>query len=170
MKHPTLSLSDWAGPLCFLAAAGLLSAGFATAYGWIILPAASALLLVWWGSQWQGWRWLSALLLVLDVCAAAGGVLLGKNAAWLIAGVTTALAGWELAGQRQCQSRSTADVRYAVSRWSHFRLLAVVIALGLVFAEGGLFLRVSIPFWGIFFAGLLILFSLYRFFQAINHE
>jgi hypothetical protein len=168
MKSTTVSLSDWTASLCFLAAAALISDGFMIAYLGIILPVVSALLLVWWVLQWKCWRWLPSLLLVVDICAAAGGLLLGRNAAWVIAGTAAALAGWELAGQRQ--DRSGTRVRFTVSIWPHFRLLAVVIALGLVFAEGGLFLHVSIPFWGVFFAGLLILFSMYRFFQIINHE
>jgi hypothetical protein len=161
-------MSETTSVLCFLAAAVLLSAGYASVYGWVILLVVSTAMLVWWLFQRPGWHWLPVVLLVMDVSAAAGGVLVGKNAAWLVAAAAAALAGWELAGQREYRPGAYPRIQAALADRSHLRLLAVVIIAGLVCAEAGLFLQISIPFWGMFFAGLLILFCLYRFFQVIK--
>jgi hypothetical protein len=167
MRNEMISLSERAAPICFITAAAMLSAGSANLYtgaGWILVSTA---LLLWWYLRKPGWNLLPSVLLVLNICAAAGGILLGKEPAWMIFGTAAALAGWELTGQPGSRYGANNRNLNAVFQRKHLQLLMTAIVMGLGIAEIGLFLHIVLPFWAIFLAGMLILFSLYGLYRTL---
>ncbi len=167
MRKTKVSTPIWISILCFTLAAALLAFSFTGIFAWAILPALAAALSLWLNFQRLGWRWLPSVLLVLTVGEAAAGTLLAKNPALMIAAVSACLAGWELAEQTPYRQHSGAVSRISLSSAAWSRLAAAVI-LAMAIAEAGLLLRVTIPFWGVFLAALLIFFSLYRFYRIFT--
>jgi hypothetical protein len=162
MKNEVRSLRDGIGPIFFIVAAAILSAGFANIYTGASLCAISTALLLWWYFKKPGWNLLPPVLLVLVVSTAAGGVLLGTDPALMIAGAAAALAGWELTEQHKFRFGGNSRILYDALQRTRLRLVMTAIVLGLSFSEAGLLIHFALPFWVVFLAGLLILFSLYR--------
>jgi hypothetical protein len=167
MRNEMRSLSERAAPICFITAAVMLSAGSANLYTGAGLITASIALLLWRYLRKPGWNLLPSVLLILYVCAAAGGMLLGKEPTWMIFGAAAALAGWELTGQPGYWDGANNRSLNAIFERKHLRLLMITIVMGLGFAEIGLFLHIALPFWAVFLAGLLILFGLYRLYRTL---
>ena len=167
MKNSMASMRTWISILCFTLAAALLAFSFTDAIAWVILPALAAAMILWLNFQRLGWRWLPPVLLLIFVAAAAVGAILAKNPALLIAAAAASLAGWELAEQVPYRQRPGASAIISLSSAAWSRLAAAAI-LALIIAEVGLYLRMSLPFWGVFLAALLIFFSLYRFYQIFT--
>jgi hypothetical protein len=111
----------------------------------------------------------SAFLLVL-VCGAAGGAASGLSPAMMIAGAALALIFWEFMEQIVSRRREGDLSLYNDPKWARGKLLVVSVGIGLLLAEGGLQVHISLPFGVVILAVLLILFGFSRFYRVIVHE
>lgn len=112
---------------------------------------------------------LSSAILVLLVCAAAAGVLSGLSPAIMIAAAALALVFWELMEQMVTR-RKNDNVRARKNpEWVHIRLLVISVGTGLLLAEAGLQVHISLPFGIVILTGMLIPYCFYRFYRLIIH-
>jgi len=111
--------------------------------------------------------WLSSISLVLLVGAAAFGVLSGISPEIMIAGEALVLIVWELTWQIVCRRKDNIFPLHIFPKWAHIRLLVTSVGIGLLLAEGGLYVQISLPFGIVILEAFLILFSFYRFYRMI---
>jgi hypothetical protein len=79
------------------------------------------------------------------------------------------LMSWELTGRfRQQDEADMLQPGGSFSERSHICLLVLSIGIGLVLAEAGLLIHLQIPFIGLMLAGLLVIFSLYKFIRTFS--
>ncbi len=112
--------------------------------------------------------WLSSAFLILLVCGAAGGVLSGLSPALMVAGAALALVLWEFMGQVAYRRRDGDVPLRNNPKWAHLKLLVTSVGIGLLLAEGGLRVHLSLPFGIAVLAILLILFSFSRLYRLIR--
>jgi len=110
-------------------------------------------------------RWLSSLYLLLLVGGAAAGALLGLSPAMMIVGAALALISWELTEQMLHWPRDDVLPSLKIPKKAHLKVLMTSVGLGLMLAEGGLLMHISLPFGIVVLAVFLILFSFSRFYR-----
>lgn len=111
--------------------------------------------------------WLSSFYLLLLVGGAAAGALLGFHPALILAVAALALISWELLAQRIDWRSGDRLPSLKVPLWAHIKVLMISAGSGLLLAEGGLLVHISLPFGIVVLAVLLILFSFSRFYRLI---
>lgn len=116
----------------------------------------------------RGRIWIPSVLLVLLMCTAVIRVLTGYSPTVMIAGSALAVIIWELSGQIIYRRRDDNSHFLILPKWTHIRLLFTSVGIGLLVAEGGQQVRLSLPFGVVILAVLLILFSVSRFYRLIN--
>lgn len=83
---------------------------------------------VWLFTQWQGWRWFSALGLFIVILASAFGLWFGFSPGWMFSGAIFALFAWDMT---EFRLRMRSMVRDAAMRGMERRHLARVSLLSL---------------------------------------
>lgn len=109
--------------------------------------------------------WFSSLYLLLLVGGAAGGILSGLSPTVMIAAAALALISWELLEQAVRQRENNVLPSVNGVKLPHFTILMISVGSGLLLAEGGLLVHLSLPFGIVALAGLLILYSFSRFYR-----
>lgn len=112
--------------------------------------------------------WLPSVLLVMIVCVAVLGVLSGSSPALMIAVSTLALASWEIAEQVAQRWENHKFHPDHLIKWVPRKLLLTSVGMGLLIAEVGLQIQLTVPFGVVIFAVLLILFGFTRFYRVMN--
>jgi hypothetical protein len=161
---------------CAGLAAVALGLGYGLAGRWAGIPAVAALLLLWLVGR-QRWRWTATMGLVSFSGAAAAGVLLGLDAAWMVTGLVAALCTWDLDHfARRLQGVDWADgngertaLRRELER-SHLGWLLAVAGLGLLLAALALRVRVRLAFLTAVLLGLLAVLGLSRAIAFLRGE
>ena len=152
--------------ICLILAAALLAGGYALDSSWVGAAAVLTLAACWGIGRRFHWNWLHSALLAGYGIAAAGGILLGISAHWMIAGCAFGLAGWELASEDWVPTNDPA-LPWRILLWRKtLPSLAGSVGLGLLAAEILLLVRVSVPFGVMLLAALLGIVSLYLFYRA----
>ena len=153
---------------CGLAAIVCLVCPFGLTGQWsVIVFLGTALLLGWLFRSKIGALFLSVqfVFYLLAVCA---GLLMKLEFVWIIVGVTAALGCWDLAQFRpRLQTGTRTDLVLLLER-RHVQCLTAPLALGLLLALMGVFLRVQLPFGWLVFIVLLALGSLYGFSRLVQ--
>ncbi len=143
---------------CPIACAVCLAAGYASAGQWLGVPLAA---LVW--AAWHfGAKWPPTLMLIASVVVAAGGLVAGASAQWMVLSTTLALASWDLA---HWDSFLVGDMPAEVERrleQKHYACLALALVPALLVAVAGPSLRLEIPFGILVAVALLALLGLDR--------
>jgi hypothetical protein len=151
-----------------LAAILLLGGGFAAAGMWpVVLVIAVVILFRLFTRRLQS-RVISWAVLVMFTGIAAFGVLNQVSAYLMIAGVTAALAGWELEDcHLQSAKTSTSGGRESFENY-HLKMVCLAAAAGLILSEAGLFIHYSLPFGVIFLAVVTVLFGIFQLFLVFK--
>lgn len=165
-----MKTSTWLLPVAGATSAALLAFGYGLQGYW---PAAGVLATM--GAAWvlaRGRRWdaFRSLLFACFVAAAGIGVVLSVQAFLLAAGVTTALAAWDIDhfSRRVAGAYLPGDLR-AIER-AHLRRLLLVCGLGLALSAVALLLQVHLRFSVAFLLAALILLALGRQAAWIQEE
>lgn len=163
MKNP-INLACW---ICCLFTTCFYLWGFVLADGWPGVIVVSAFALLWLFPRRFQPKWWSSAKLLGYIGIAGGGILNNVSPFLLIAGVTFALASWELESQRS--DSSTPGITSAQKSYErlHLSKLCVVLVIGLAAAEAGLFLKFTLPFGVVFLIASVVVFSLFRLFHIL---
>ncbi len=158
-------MSKWLMRGGLLASLALLTGAYALIGFWPVGAAMSAVILAGW-LAWKPQRgWLSSTLLVLYLVSAVCGLLLGSPAALTIAGTASALVSWEIA---TTPNRWGGALLHNLDERTHLAPLLLSVAIGLLIAEAGLFVRFALPFGAVVFAGLLVLLGVYGVYRLFT--
>jgi hypothetical protein len=88
----------------------------------------------------------------------------------LILALTAMLAAWDLDQFTWRVSEETPVMNLDRMEKHHLQQLLLVLGIGLVIAEVVLLIQISLSFWAVFIAALLVLFSLTRVLALIRRE
>ncbi len=161
----TLRMSD---QIFQLAAIFLLGGGFAASGMWPAVLVLAVVILLRLLTRRLKSRVISWAVLVMLTGLAAFGVLNHVSAYLMIAGVTAALAGWEVEDCRlQSAQTSTPGGRESFENY-HLKMVCVAAAAGLIVAEAGLFMHYSLPFGVIFLAVVAVFFGIFQLFLVFK--
>jgi hypothetical protein len=141
--------------------AGLATLALALGYSGQALWAGSgicaAIGLLWLGGRWRGWDWAADPCLAGWVAMAALGAWQGVPSGWMLAGLTAALAAWDLDHFAERLSGAGVVTQYAELTRAHLRRLAIVGGMGLLLSGIALVGRFELTFgWTILLAALAI--------------
>jgi len=110
----------------------------------------------------------SWITLVIFVGIAAYGLLSSVSPHLMVAGVSAALACWELEDQIPNSIKSsTSSITDSCEKY-HLKILGIAITTGLIVAEAGLFLKLSLPFDAVFLAAILVSFCIFQLFSLFK--
>ena len=104
-------------------------------------------------------RWLPHLYLACALCASAAGILAGAAPQVMRAAAALALAAWDFMNLGVARMGRSAGKR-------HVRSLALALGLGVLAAEGGAMLSMTLPFPIMLLLVVLIFFCLIRAFRS----
>jgi len=113
------------------------------------------------------YSWVS---LVIFVGVAACGLLSNASSYLMVAGVSSALACWELEDQLPKSMISSIPSVTSSCEKYHLKILAIAISTGLIVAEAGLFLKLTLPFGLVFLAAVLVLFCIFQLFSLFKRN
>ena len=139
-------MSLFAMVLGIIIAAGSLGWGYSAgnldgAARWLIIAGG-----IWLLGEWQRWRWLGSLILLIFIGAAAYGLWMGLPSSLMLIGAVAALLGWDLSAflQRIRLASQYDDIRMLEAR--HLGRVSIVAALSLVIAGIAAYVHVRLPF------------------------
>lgn len=126
--------------------------------------------LFWLIGQWRGLNWTASLGFALFVVAIVYGNLQGVSLLWLLPGILTALAAWDLSHFSQYLS-SVEDVRKETNlRWHHFLRLGIIIGLGSFLGISALSFETELHFMWAILLGLLAIIGLSQAIHFLQRE
>ncbi len=151
-----------------LASVVILIIGYAMTNLWLVILVLPVILLAGWLTRQSSPGWLPSVLLALYTVEAAGGALVGAIPGLMIAGAAFMLISWEISAQLRALKGAANHPQGRLSSHAHIRRLITAVGIGLLIAEAGLLIHLRVPFGIILLAGLLVLFSLYRFYRLLQ--
>ena len=154
--------------LCQVAAILLLAGGFGLAKSWTGVILTFAILPFGWIVRRYQRKWFASMMLVTYVGIAVYGLLSGVSAYLAIAGISAALAWWELEDRIPHSSESSTPSISDRYEKVHLSRLGLAISIGLIVAEASLFLKFQLPFGVVFVVTLLVLFSFYQLYRLLR--
>lgn len=154
--------------LCQLAAILFLAGGFGMAKGWLGVILMFAILPFGWTARRYQRKWFASMMLVTYVGIVVYGLLSGISAYLVVAGVSAALAWWELEDRIPISQESSTPSIADKYEKAHLTRLGLAISIGLIVAEAGLFLKFRLPFGVVFVVTLLVLFSFYQLYRLLR--
>jgi hypothetical protein len=129
-----------------VAATGALAWGYSAANlvepaRWFVLAGA-----LWLLAQWRRWSWISSLVLLVFVAAAAFGLWIGLPPSLMVIGAVGGLLGWDLADfLRRLRFAAPSDDGHAMEL-RHLARVSIVAAISLVIAGVSAIVHIRIPF------------------------
>lgn len=161
-------------PACVGLSGGFLMLGYGLGRMGPGAALVAGLVALWLAGWWRRWAWAPNVGLVSLVAAAAGGVLLGLGAGWMLVGLVAALCAWDLEHwSRRLDGMNWRDERAAQRRSlerAHFRRLLAVAGLGLLLPAIALQVRVRLVFLPAVLLGLLVVWGLSRAIAFLHRE
>lgn len=155
-----MSLTSKLLPVCIGLSAGAFALASALSGLWFLALPIPVLGVTWLAGQRRGWKWISSLGLVLGTLVAAGGLLLGLDAGWMLAGLVAALAAWDLDHfSHTVESVPRVEGARSLERRHVQRLLAAV-GLGALLAAVAQGVDVTLSFGFILLLGLVAILGL----------
>lgn len=148
----------------------ILAAGHALNALWSVAFMIVAVGLLWLIGQWRGLNWTASLGFTLFVAAIIYGNLQGVSLLWLLPGILTTLAAWDLSHFSQYLS-SAKDVREETDlRWHHFLRLGIIIGLGSFLSISAISFETELHFIWAIFLGLLVIIGLSQAVRFLRRE
>lgn len=153
-----MNISNRATLTAIALGSGALAAGYALIGMWPIAGLAFTLAAFWYAGLYYEWAWVSGTALVAHWGLAVAGAIYAVGVIWLVVGLVSALAAWELAhfaNRMQPYLRNkTLDL---IASRHLLRLLAVSVA-SIVLVTISLGFQLSLPFgWAVVLAILALL-------------
>ena len=146
--------------LSLAAAMSVLVLGFARGGYWALSSIPVALALLWLLGVRYERRWLVGFVLPAYACAVVAVSLLGMSPIWLVAGVTSLLAAWDLQFFKwRVKPAAKIDGEERLIQ-RHLARLAALCALGLLLSLGVLLLQLRLGFGFIVLLGALAILGL----------
>ncbi len=136
---------------------------------WNELALLIAQLLFFIGDRYQNIRILDSSLVVL-LCTAISGILMGAQPALMIAAAACVFFIWDMSRQQHFMKNKTDDHTTWAFENNHTKMLAISVGSGLFVSEASFLLQITIPFGLIFFIVSGVLFCLFKFFQLIKNS
>ena len=151
---------------CLLVSSASLGAGYAS-FG-LVAGVALVPLIFWVAAHWRPSTGLITTALLISICAASVGMLVGAAPLWMIFGAVLALAGWdlELLSLKLSSSSSNEGTTSLLSQ--HVLALGLVVGLGLLLAGSGRMLALQIPLAGMILLAVLTLFALEHAWRSLT--
>lgn len=152
--------------LCASLATFALALGYADRSFWAGVGIAVVIGMLWLAGDWRGWDWAAEPCLIGWVALATFGAWLGLMAGWMLLGVVTALAAWDL-GHFAARLRGAGAITPpAELTRDHLRRLAIVAGAGLMLGGLALSVRVELTFGWALLAAVLAITGLSRLIGA----
>jgi hypothetical protein len=153
-----------------IATIALLIGGFAMIKNWQSVTIILIMLPYWWITHRSQRRIYSWIIFLIFVGLAVYGLLSKASPYFMVAGVSTGLACWELEDQIPKSLKSPiTSVTNSCEKY-HLKILSIAIAIGLFIAEASLFLKLSLPFGVIFLVAILVLFCIFQLFLLLKRN
>lgn len=146
----------------------LLVSGFGMAKIWLGVIIVLFMVPYLWITRHLQRKIYSWVTLVIFVGIAACGLLSNVSPYLMVAGVSTYLACWELEDHIPKSIKSSISSVTSSCEKYHLKILAIAMATGLIVAEAGLFLKLSLPFGAVFLAAILVLFCIFQLFSLFK--
>jgi hypothetical protein len=126
--------------------------------------------LLWLIGQWRGLNWTASWGFALFVAAIIYGNLQGVSLLWLLPGILTTLAAWDLSHFSQYLT-SVKDVREETDlRWHHFLRLGIIIGLGSFLGFSAISFETELHFMWAILLGLLAIIGLSQAVRFLRQE
>ncbi len=154
--------------VCQYASISLLVSGYFLSKVWIGVIILLAIIPLLWIIRRNQSNRFSTFKLMMCVCIAAYGLLNAVPEFLMIAGVSFALATWELEDRLPNGMESSIPSYAKTYERLHLLRLGVATAIGLVVAELCLFVKYDLPFSMVLIIAVLVLFSIYRLFSTFK--
>jgi len=152
-----------------LAGLACLVIAFIQVQQWLALAAVILPLLAWLFSARWTYRGLPLAGLLLSIALSGLGLLIGVAPVLMIISAALALAGWDLLLWHYTLPADLPAATLSRLAYSHYRSLALALALGLLAALAGRLLRLQLPFGVLILLVILALFSLERLWHSLGH-
>lgn len=146
----------------------LLSGGFALVKLWLGAVILLLMLPCWWFSQRLNRKILSGATLIIFGGIAAYGLLSNASSHLMVGGVATALICWELEDQIQESSKSSIPFNTRLYEKNHLIILGITFFIGLIVAQTGLLIKLTLPFGVVLLIALVVLFCIFKLFQLFK--
>ncbi len=155
-------------PLIIIAALSaiiLLFIGYWTAGLWLAVPWFTVCVAAWWLIARPDSRWMPLILMIIYVVEAAGGIIAGANAALFIPGAGLLLGCLEFSVKMDRPKNESKEAGRTSVQFSRTELLIYSVGTGVLLAEIGLQIQVSIPFIVLLISALAVVFCFFRFYS-----
>ncbi len=146
-----------------------LTIGYSTKHLWWGFTLILLSLLLLWVREKFCLHWINYLVFGIQLSLAVAGAIIGLPSYLMIAGAVTALGSWDLSDLQKNPQQTPQFQLIKDFQLHRIRLLGVTILVGLVIAEFGLLINLSLPFAVLILIGLLVLYCLYRLFALLSH-
>jgi len=146
----------------------LLGVGFVLARLWPGVIIILAMIPLRWITRRFENRLFSWMTLVIFTGLSVFGLLSAATPYLMIAGVSTALAFFEVEDRISGIPRNSMSSNMSSFEKHHLRTICFATAAGLIIAEAGLLLRYSLPFGVIFLVVIFVLFGLFQLFTQFK--
>jgi len=144
--------------------------GYGLAKIWLGVIIILTMIPYWWITHRLERKIYSWLTLVIFVGIAACGIVSNASSYLMLAGVSTALACWELEDKIPNTMNSTISLNTKLYEKNHLKKLSIATASGFILAEAGLFLKLSLSFWAVFLVAILVLFCVFQLFLLFKRN
>lgn len=148
--------------VCPLIAATCLGIGYSATVRWIAVVVGILQLLAWLFAIKWSFGILTSSVLVLSVCLAAVGVLIGAMPLWMILSAAFTLAGWDVILWNRTLPIHSLSTSLSLIERKHYQNLGMALGFGLLVVVPGQLLRLHIPFGWMVVLVIITLISLER--------
>jgi hypothetical protein len=168
MRKESWNLSKYLFLLFTAITSIILGAGYGIAGLWFVEILLLLLLVLTFIAIKIDWNWVFSVVLIINSILAAVGIELGVSSFLMIAGITTALASWELSNSEKKFRKIYSHSMSNAFEKNRFRLLGISLGSGLLVAEIALFIHLQLPFVVIYIITIIILFCFYQVYRLLN--
>lgn len=151
-----------------LASSILLGTGYQIAGKWFANLVILLLLVLTYLSIKFNWKWAFSIFLITNSILAIVGILVGAPSFFMIAGIATTLASWELSTNQKQNREICLHAQFDAYEKNRIRLLLFSIGSGMIVAEIVLLVQFQLPFIIIFLLAIIILFCFFQISRLLN--
>lgn len=152
--------------VCPLISATCLGIGYSKTALWINVVVVVLPLLAWLFAIKWSFGFLTSSVLVLSVCLAGAGVLIGAMPLWMILSAAFTLAGWDVILWNRTLPFHSLPTSLSLIEKKHYQSLVMALGLGLLVVVPGRLLRLHISFGWMVVLVIITLISLERMWHS----